>query len=360
MLASLKPSDNVQKILLSSPSKFVGEYEDDNLLFTHAFNLLLNPRSRVRDLPESPTARYGFIVAFRTEPTPTPYPGMIVQNYFHYCDMFCAYLSVLYGKRFDSHGMTEHYGIYHTPDLHTYNDSVDKKLPFNSSQSRETFSVPLNLSEIEVILPLLTSGEISKQDQDKFYAASKFYMKALQNAEEDSETAYLALITASEIISSFFNFNADELIHESTLTILKDIETKMEDGFRIARILKNQFKSIKKSFTKSMISLVDESFYTKNSNKHHDFSIENISSSISAAYDLRSKYVHTGVSFGPYISRFRDQDIVYDVPAFVTPDFKKIISKAPTLKGLERLVRHCLLNLMHQKGLSGLAEFKTI
>jgi len=75
--------------------------------------------------------------------------------------------------------------------------------------------------------------------------------------------------------------------------------------------------------------------------------------SIGAAYDLRSRYVHTGGSFGNWISLSLggiNHEVPFGKPVVEDEEFEKILAIAPTYVGLERVVRYCLLTFAKQNG----------
>ena len=57
-------------------------------------------------------------------------------------------------------------------------------------------------------------------------------MQALQNAERAPETAYLNLITAGEILSTFFDNSKEEILDPTILETLAIIRKKIEGGRR--------------------------------------------------------------------------------------------------------------------------------
>lgn len=80
---------------------------------------------------------------------------------------------------------------------------------------------------------------------------------------------------------------------------------------------------------------------------------------IKAAYDIRSTYVHTGKAFGTYIKGRASE---MPTGAWVSDDpemrgFLKALNVAPTLKGLERIMRFCLLRFLETNQVITLPKF---
>ena len=343
----LKPDKTVQKILISTTSRMTGEYESEGLVITHAWPSVYDSSATARML-ETPLSRSGLMITF--EIPSEERPSIIVPNYTPTGENICAYLSVLFGKRFDCHGLVEANGSYQIPDLTAYSRICDPELPYNSHEERSCFPVPLEISQISSIERVFfADSTIDETLRSKLDAICKFYMQALQNAEYDPEVAYLNLITAGEILSSFFRYPKEEMLDKRTIEDLNIVKNEIEDGEKIAKRISKRLTSVKKSFVKSLCSLLDDSFYmTAEAEKNFGhFSSADIEKHIGAAYDLRSIYLHTGISFGKWIEPSRGhKDLQLGKPIVDDKKFAKILRKAPKFAGLERLIRYCTLKFM--------------
>lgn len=348
---SLRAVPTIQKILISTTSKMISEYEDENFLITHAW-----PSSRgdlTRFNTEGPASRSIFVVAFRTDPVAIE-PGAVVPEYKHLGDVICSLLSIMYGKRFDNHGVIEESGHFNYPDLSSFSTLCNHKLPINSGKPRIDFPTPLNLSEVKRFLPLLLSKKDPKFTQ-AFITSCKFYYQALQTAERDTETAYLNLITVIEIISNFIDFDKENSLDEDMKAIISRIKAEMLEGEKIASLILNRVWQVKKKFLAFFDKFLDEDFFSRTSATNDFLSLksEKIKETISAAYDLRSKYVHSGVSFGRFLSPGTSggAEVRIGKPVLSDKDMAKTLSKAPTFNGLERLTRYCLIKFANEHGL---------
>lgn len=85
--------------------------------------------------------------------------------------------------------------------------------------------------------------------------------------------------------------------------------------------------------------------------------MESFRSAIAAAYDLRSRYVHTGVPFGGWIS-FWQNEVQIGRPVVEDKELGKILALAPTFTGLERVIRYCILRFaqMHEAYIEPIAD----
>ena len=349
--SKLKPDETVQKILISTTSRMVGEYENSSMVITHSWPSFSDSSASLR-MFENPVSRSGFIVAFETPPIEKK-SGVIVPDYSPRGEMVCAYLSVLFGKRFDCHGLVEGTGHYHIPDFSPYSRICNPIFPFNSHTARSCFPIPLHIGQFSSIERVFNS-EIDEMLRLKLGATCKFYMQALQNAEHNPEVAYLHLITAGEILSSFSKYSKEKTLDQRTIDDLDIIKNQIENGSKIANRISRRLRSVKKVFIKSLCSLLDEQFFmtAESETQFGHFKLEDIEKSVGAAYDLRSKYVHTGISFGRWIEPSRgNDDIQLGKPVVPNREFAKILEKAPKFAGLERLIRYCILKFMSSRKL---------
>lgn len=346
---TLRPDETIQKSLLSTTSRLTGEYEVENVLLTHAW-VEHGGIHRLARITEGPASRSGFILTFRTD-SYEKLPGVIVPNYSYVGDHFAALLSVFYGKRFDNHGLLENSGMHSIPDTSLFSTMCESRLHHNTHVPRVDFSIPLNLSELRRVEKLLLFQCENSRFSDTFFAAANFYHQALQNFERQPEVAYLHFITAGEIISNYSEFSLEELLDEPTLGMLEKIKNDMVDGHKFYQELASRFKSIKRRFVLTLVALVDEVFFNHSdmTELYGRFEKKSFRASVAAAYDLRSKHVHTGRSLGNWVMD-RTEVMSYK-PVVGDKDFKKILCKAPTLMGLERIIRYCLLRFAETNGI---------
>ena len=305
-------------------------------------------------ISEGPASRSAFVFAFQTEDASVN-PGPIL-TYSPLGDFICAYLAVLFGKRFDHHGLVEGNGLFHLPDLVEFSHLCQHHLPHNSHRSRPDFSVPLNLTEVQRIKPLLGGALVDHKFLRTFQTCSKFYLQALQNAERDPEVAYLHLITSIEVLSNFYPYDKEELLDEDSKVALETIKCECPDGAKLARFVSGKLFQVKRRFLKTLSALVDDTFFTMSeaSNPLFGFKQDTFIKCMASAYDLRSRYVHTGTPFGDWVSLTvcGDNNEVQVGASVVKEDRKlgKIIDHAPTLIGLERVTRYVLLKCAEAHG----------
>ena len=140
MKSKFLPIETITKMLISSPCSFFGSYESDSSLLTHAWTLYDHPGSAFTH-KESPVSRNAFVFAFEVEPVEIK-AGVVITNYTFIGNIVCSYLSLLFGKRFENHGILESMGDFHFPDLTNSSRSIyNNNLPLYSFRIRKSFPV---------------------------------------------------------------------------------------------------------------------------------------------------------------------------------------------------------------------------
>ena len=347
---NLRPDDSVQKILISTTARFTGEFSSENVLITQAWPPFQTSRSYWFQ-QNSPLGRTAIVVSFRTAPPATPSPGVVVQTYESVGEIVSAVLSVLFGKRFDVHGPYEMSGSFNVPDLSHFAVPNNRSLPYNSNGPRVDYPVPLELSQTRRIQGLLLGEHKDKRGRAAFNAAARFYRRALQTAEDDPEVAYLHLITAGEIMASHKPFGETEYLDEATRDALARIEKEMEGGDCIASMLRRQLRGIKRRFVLTILSYIEPAFFSRREATHSCDALQetNFRERVKAAYDLRSRYVHTGVPFGHWVSpRHENPEVQMGKPVVPDSNMAKILHRAPLFGGLERVMRCALLGFAQE------------
>lgn len=351
MAPALKPDRDVAKFLISSTCPLNGTYDSPHLLISEAMPGLGDRTAHLRQRHMT-GAHYAFTLVFRTPAADQG--GVIIPQYDHVAEMMCGYLSVLYGKRFDLLGAVESSGLFGLPNLRAMDTHADPAFATNSTRPRADFGFQLDLAEIRRLTGLMFGEGGTTTNATVFRGASKFYMRAVQTAEVDIEIAYLHLITAGEILAAAVEIPENLLIAPQTQTYLRKIETEMREGEIIAGTLKRQAGSIKRRFVEAFLSLTDEAFFERSeaSQRYAALNKATYRKVLGAAYDLRSRYVHSGESFGSWIYPRGSgvEEIQSGRPVIKDKDFAKTLATAPTYSGLERVVRYGLLRFSERLG----------
>jgi len=357
--SDLLPREDVHKLLLSTPAHFVGEFRSPHLVVTHAWPPMHGGGRNWLRYQGSAIGRTAVTIAFRTAPPEERKPGVVVPNYEPFGETMAAVLSLLYGKRFDTHGPTEMSGRFGIPDLALFGAPLSSTLPCHSQALRADHPVPLMFDETRRVTALIFGDHSDQKRAAAFHSAAKFYRRALIAIEDDPEIAYLHLITAGEILSERTPFVDAKHLDPRVLAALQRIETELPDGTKLARLFRGQLRGIKRRFVDTIASLVDDQFFERREStidwgalRKKDFRDR-----VAAAYDLRSRFLHTGYGFGRWVSFWHENaEIQMGQPVVPDKEMSKILYKAPALIGLERFMRYALLNFAAELGadLSGL------
>ena len=327
--------------MISTPCKFFGAYRTDDLRIDHIWPEMVEPMKRQH------TRRTAFVTSVALsdsyfEKNPRKLPVDEIR-----WDDWVGYLSLLYGKRFDFHGIWEAAGLFGLPNMRVFSELHQIDVPHNSDEVREDIPIPLNFTEVKRLEALIGKEAKNNSHFDLFNAACRFYALSLQNFEHDPEVAYLHLISAGEIITSNHGIGDDDLYDEETQMILSAISEEMTDGVNVVKRIKGKLRQIKRRFGFGLESLLDDDFFRDESALK--IGRANISECLRAAYDLRSQYVHTGFSFGSSVARtMMNEEVLIGWPAHLEGERLKAIKKAPTYRGLERVMRYCLLRFAEQ------------
>lgn len=342
----------MQKFLISTTSRFVGAHVTDSLELQHAWPGFGNAAASQR-LDPGPTSRSAYVLLFRTPPLEKAV-GVSIPRYDNVAEVVVAYLSVLFGKRFDNHGSIEWCGMFGLPDMSVFATSCLPQLPWNTHSPRPDTQMPLNLTEFGRFQGFLDEGTHDRKKLAAFVGAARFYARALQSAEADPEVAYLHLVTAGEVLANATEHDVDSLMDEQTFIDLQAIEAGLPNGRQVASRLRGGLRQIKRRFVATLADLVDQPFFGRTEAREEWASLkaENFDKALAAAYDLRSRHVHTGAGFGGWITPTDRglNEVQFGSPVVDDRDWAKALAAAPTFIGLERIIRYCLLQFSHRLG----------
>jgi hypothetical protein len=349
----LRPDETIQKFLISTTSRFVGEHVTETLELNHAWPGIGDVAAAQR-LDPGPLSRSAYVLLLRTSPL-NKQVGAMIPRYDHIAEIVCAYLCVLFGKRFDSHGSLEWSGMFGVPNMTAYATPCVPQLPWNTHRPRTDGQLELNLTEFRRFAPLLDESLHEPKRLEAFVGAARFYGRALQAAESDPEVAYLHLITAGEVLAAATDVDASTLIDDQIAADLSAIEGGLPDGPRIAKRFRGRLRQIKRRFVATIDDLVDPAFFerTEATEPWAALKAETFRKALGAAYNLRSRHVHIGAAFGRWINPTRLQclnEVQFGQPVVDDQDWAKVLATAPTFIGLERILRYSLLQFAGRLG----------
>jgi Apea-like HEPN len=246
-------------------------------------------------------------------------------------------------------------GYFHLVNLSSLHSTCIPSLPQNSHKARVDFPVELNLTQLARIAPLIESGGVDDEFEQHFRSAARFYGQGLRAWERDPEIAYLNLITCGEILSNFSGAASQLSLDDDTLKLLNRIRTGLPDGARVVAKLSKKLLSVKRRFVRTVLEHISDDFFDRSEALHDHGKLrqDDFERRVGAAYDLRSVHLHSGASFGVWVSRIAmsgNEEIQAGAPVVNNKDLGKALKWAPTLFGLERIIRVCLLRFAEKNG----------
>lgn len=103
-----------------------------------------------------------------------------------------------------------------------FGSTCNPKLAFNSHEERVRMPVPLDLENVSSIERVFTDRAVggspteSQRTLRRLDLICRFYMRALQSAERDAETAYVNLVTGGELLAGFANYSTEDRLDRQT------------------------------------------------------------------------------------------------------------------------------------------------
>jgi hypothetical protein len=365
MMSSLRPDKGIHKFLISTPARFVGEFESDSLLITHAWTGVFSNSDRLAlGLRPGPYSRNYYIIIRRIPPP----ENEVTPNYRPLGERFCASLGFLFGKRFDFHGLIESDGMFHAPDLSNirfveFSDSG----PYNH-HPRKDLEIELNLTHFGKISRLFLDGTVPQDFVNVLFAAAGFYHRSLQIFDLEPSLAYLDLITCGEILCNHTNYPDSTLYDPDVLDALDKLRAVPKVGEEAYRRLKGNLRQIKRRFTKTVLDLLNDYFFTNTEANEHGRLTKSaihplwkegkeeitVEKRIKAAYNWRSLYVHTGEDFSDAVLPMRSilNETQVGLRRFDSATMEEAVLFAPTYLGMERIMRYCLVRFAHLHGIT--------
>ena len=340
------PRKDITKLLISTPSHFVGRYENEFFRAVVA-NKNLGVKSARRD-----ERTYKQYIEVTVETPEYKNDTVVIPDYSQIGENFCIAMSVLFGKVFDSHGLLQQHGRAYLPDLNSNHKIHNKDLTINSSDPRVDYEIKLDLENIKLIQNVLFQHDDDTVDaQSTFWYAGRFYVQSLRIVEENPELAFLSLITAGEILASYFKYSVDDLLDSNSKKLLEKLKNLGEDGEQLHKQVSKKLMGISEAFCKFLIDCLDDEFFERTESKH-DFAKltkSDIKQRLKAAYNLRSKYVHAGKTPSGWMSvdyLNNNEEVHHGTPVLEDKEMKKAIKRSPTFIGMERIIRYSLLKFV--------------
>lgn len=257
-----------------------------------------------------------------------------------------ALLTLFFGRRIQNHGQIRWQEIYAMPDMEgvrpnqyyglpIYSAAHDGKLP-----DRPDGWPALQSVASVVDRPMAASGALVR--------AAQAFAQSLTVFPLDRELGYFKLIQALETIVPRAD-RADGSLYSHDQELMQHLEWLDQlgepQGSRTARFIRGRLYQTKRAVWLWVRERVSAEFF---SGEATALTADSLQQRLSAAYDLRSAYVHSGVHFGDWIDPVDGRcGVAETVPLEFSRicldlDLRKLLERCPTYLGLERLVRYLL------------------
>lgn len=337
---------NIAKFLITSPVLFYNTYISENFKIRRVF---LDSDSSIVNQEHSKNQFYYEVLIHLPEPDRT---SIYQVNYDYIGKSTCMIMSLLYGKRVEYQSRVQLFGVRYIPSCPIKNENLNSLLTFNSSSKRADYPIDLSLDKFEIIKSVMINDpEHNKDLLDVFWTSLKFYHLGLINTEKDPELAYLYLITSAEVIAGNEKFEKYDLLNKEIIKSIEYINNISVDAQNALKSILNCVSSISQSIYMSIMQyLNDDFFYTSENNlKPPSLTKEEMNKIIKSAYSIRSRYLHAGS--GTYgllsVNDLDSNDETFShIPSSIDAQIKRALKNAPTLIGMERIMRSVLIGFL--------------
>ena len=130
-------------------------------------------------------------------------------------------------------------------------------------------------------------------------------------------------------------------------------ENSIELDSTVEKVVRTRLYQLRRRVALCAVELTNDNFFEGSEAKLSiaRLSKDDLFKRIKAAYDLRSQYAHTGADIGGWLNILTadNEEIFLGRPVMEDKKLAGLIVKAPTLAGLERLVRFMTLRFAHRK-----------
>ncbi|MCY3775662.1 MAG: HEPN domain-containing protein [Candidatus Aminicenantes bacterium] len=274
-------------------------------------------------------------------------------SYLINAELIADLASVWFGKRFDVHGPLQEHGNFCIPTFWGNQPVAHPNAGPFSHKPRQDLKIEPTWSEFGTPFELFSKYSDSDSVTGAFWRATRFYARALRSFDNDPEVAFFNLIVAIEMLAAGMDFAEDQIFDAEILEIFQRIREELCDGERVERIVRSWHYRVRRKVSLCAVELTNDNFFDGSEAEHPAgrLSKEDLFDRIKNAFDLRSKYAHAGADIGEWLNILADlnEEIQLGPPEMKDRKLANLIRKAPTLGGLERLVRFMTLRFAHKE-----------
>ncbi|KAA3612645.1 MAG: hypothetical protein DWQ05_18520 [Calditrichaeota bacterium] len=343
----MKPDKNIYRFVISTPSRFVGEYSK-KIFIGHFWDF---ENTTQYSVTENPYSKNYYVISINRPVGRNPRITTNLPNMYNVDgNEIMLIMAVLYGKTFFFNGEIQAGEFLTKPFIDINRPLNSYKWHFNSHKKRIDTNFNLNFAELTNVEHIINKvGKSRPKYHTTFFNASNLYSRALQNFEHHPDLAFIDLVSAGEILTANFKINEKTIQDIELENLFKRIRNNCKSASEILELLKLKAYNIRNKFSNGLFNFLDDNFfkYTYSGNKDWAINKENILICLKATYDLRSQIVHSGMALGKIINvNNLDSEIFSVFPAEASKEKFKLLSKSLNFLGLERVIRYSLLKLI--------------
>jgi len=347
---NLKPSETIFRFLFSSPAHFAGECEGEDFWLTPAFPSFDRRGRELLAIGAGPFRRSHF--CFSVEVPKRDKSAMTYPMYEWVGEEMSALLGAFYGKLILNLGHVQAGRFVTVPSMPERRFHRYDKPPFND-RPRCPNGVEPNLAEAAPLIAKYVKVAATDDQLPLLVRSADFYRLALETYDERPEVAFAMLISTLEVLTGLRGYTEEELYDEQLLADLRLIETSCADGLQIARRLRGRLYQVKRKVAALARDLVPDTFFEQRETKLPWGFIQDraeLVERIRAAYDIRSRLLHTGNRSGLWYIEYDHQGEERGAgePVLEDKELVKLLGRSVNLVGLERITSTVLRAMIVQ------------
>ncbi len=339
--------ENTVVFLFSSSAHFVGSAEATQCKVHHCWPSF-NAKDRKLKFQQGPLYRCDFALSVKFPAKERTGGFAIIETYEWLGDRVAPLLSCVYGKLIEYRGQLQSAGHLTLPNLETSINPSFEEPPFNS-KPRTATKTELNFKNLNHLLEKILFEE--SEEKQMLINAGMFYQLALENWVNRPALAYSSLISSLEAVLPLRDYTNKELFDDRRIKDFELIQS-LPDGDKIVNRFKGSLYSIRRKLGIFVTDKLPETFFEEPECKHDNGLLkkENLGKAMKAAYDLRSKFLHTGNSIGYWPLEQTSDGLEVPMRGAVIHDraVEKLVNNTVTLTGLERITSTILNVLCHE------------
>ncbi len=344
----LRPPETIFRFLFTSPAHFVGECAGEGFWLTLAFpSFDRRARESIR-IGNGPFRRSHFCLS--VEVPVRDESALMYPMYEWVGEEMSALLGAFYGKLILNLGHIQAGRLLTVPSMQERPFHRYDKPPFND-KPRQPGGVDSNLSEASSLVAKCLKVGRSDDHLPLLIQAADFYRLGLETYDERPEIAFAMLISTLEVLTGLREYSDDQLYDDELLTDLRSVAASCINGPEIVSRLQGRLYQVKRKVSALVVGVVPDAFFDQRETATDSGVIKDrneLVDRVRAAYDIRSRLLHTGNRSGLWYIEDDNRGEEYGLGKPVLKDQRlvKLLCRSVNLVGLERVTSTVLRALI--------------